>query len=93
MLTWILIGSFFNLFYYFFKLDYFIAKITVRSIELINFNDLSEDDKIKFVNIKKICKNYDRNYHVFNIFIDLIFYPIYFIALVLSFIDYLVIRE
>lgn len=94
MITWILVGSFFNLFYYLFKLDYFIANITLKNMNQIDFDNLSENDKIKFLSTKSLCEEYARReYPLFNIFIDLVFYPIYFIALVLSFIDYLAIER
>jgi hypothetical protein len=93
MITWILVGAFFNLFYYLFKLDYFIAETTLKSIDLLDFNNLSENDKNKFLSIKNICEKYDRGeYPIFNIFIDLLLYPVYFIALILSFLDYLAIK-
>jgi len=98
MLDWLIFGCIFNLIYYWFRLDFFILKVTLNHIEeteekYLHLIDVGTKDRLE--KIKKSCKNYEKEVqHSFlTVCLDLVIFPYHMLALLFAFGDYIIMRN
>lgn len=98
MIEWFFYGAIFNFFYYWFRLDVFVIKVSLMNLEeaekhLDSF--LDDDYRDKLEEMKKNCEMYSENieHNIFTVAIDLVIFPFYALALLVSSIDYYFIKD
>ena len=91
---WLVVGSIFNFIYYFFNLDFFVNKTTLKNIDdlLENKSFLSKDNIDQLESLREQVISYKRETSLFTITRDLINYPLIFLFLILSAVDCIIDR-